>query len=98
MIVPDLVKAVKAGQMKAGVIREKFEAVTLPAFGIQDGSPVNENGEYKAPIEDHWNTFQEGWEEAVKECLRFFNEDYTRNFDVLWREDLTKSIKNYFDL
>ena len=80
------------------VIREKFETATLPAFGIQDGSPVNEKGEYKSPIEDHWQTFQEGWEEAVKECLRFFNEEYERDFNLLWRDDLGKKLKEHFGL
>lgn len=50
------------------LVKERFEAVTLPAFGIQDGSPVNEKGEYKSPIEDHWQTFQEGWEACLDEC------------------------------
>jgi hypothetical protein len=32
----------------------------------------------------------------VRECVRYFNEDYQRDFDTLWREDLTKSIKEHF--
>ena len=32
----------------------------------------------------------------VKECIRHFNEDYQRDFDTLWREDLSKSIKDHF--
>jgi hypothetical protein len=32
----------------------------------------------------------------VRECVRHFNEDYKRNFDTLWREDLSKSIKQHF--
>jgi hypothetical protein len=32
----------------------------------------------------------------VRECIRHFNEDYQRDFDTLWREDLTNSIKNHF--
>jgi hypothetical protein len=32
----------------------------------------------------------------VKECVRYFNEDYQRDFDTLWREDLTKGIKEHF--
>ena len=32
----------------------------------------------------------------VKECIRYFNEDYQRDFDTLWREDLTKGIKEHF--
>ena len=32
----------------------------------------------------------------VQECIRYFNEDYQRDFDTLWREDLSKSIKEHF--
>jgi hypothetical protein len=32
----------------------------------------------------------------VKECVRYFNEDYQRDFDVKWREDLSIGIKNHF--
>lgn len=47
-------------------IREAFERVSVPAF-----SPVSASrkptGEYQnSTLEDHWQTFQEGWEEAIK--------------------------------
>lgn len=32
----------------------------------------------------------------VRECVRYFNEDYQRDFHTLWREDLTKGIKEHF--
>lgn len=32
----------------------------------------------------------------VRECVRHFNEDYQRDFDTLWRVDLSKSIKEHF--
>ena len=32
----------------------------------------------------------------VRECVRYFNEDYQRDFDVKWREDLSKGIKQHF--
>lgn len=32
----------------------------------------------------------------IRECVRYFNEDYQRDFDTLWREDLTKGIKEHF--
>lgn len=32
----------------------------------------------------------------VRECVRYFNEDYTRDFDTLWREDLSRGIKEHF--
>ena len=32
----------------------------------------------------------------VGECVRYFNEDYQRDFEVLWKEDLTKGMKKHF--
>ena len=32
----------------------------------------------------------------VRECVRYFNEDYQRDFDSLWREDLSRGIKQHF--
>jgi hypothetical protein len=32
----------------------------------------------------------------IEECIRYFNEDYQRDFGTLWREDLSKSIKQHF--
>jgi len=32
----------------------------------------------------------------VRECVRHFNEDYHRDFDTNWREDLSKSIQQHF--
>ena len=32
----------------------------------------------------------------VLEMIRYFNEDYVRNFDLLWREDLSEKIKEHF--
>lgn len=32
----------------------------------------------------------------VKECVRYFNQDYERDFNTLWREDLTKGINKHF--
>jgi len=34
----------------------------------------------------------------IKECIRYFNEDYQRDFNVLWREDLSKKIAEHFGL
>jgi len=59
-------------------IRKMFEQITLPSFSGDDGCGYdyqNEkrvwvrkpNGEYvSGKIEDHWQTFQEGWEAAVE--------------------------------
>jgi hypothetical protein len=47
----------------------------------------------------HGYTFEqmrEFGEQIVQECIRYFNEDYQRDFDTLWREDLTKGIKEHF--
>lgn len=32
----------------------------------------------------------------VQECVRYFNEEYQRDFDTLWREDLTEKIQQHF--
>jgi hypothetical protein len=37
-------------------------------------------------------------EMIVRECVRYFNEDYQRDFDTLWREDLSKGIKEHFGI
>lgn len=46
--------------------REAFEQITLPNFGVDVEVSYrirrDPNGCYIDPIiEDHWNTFQEGW-------------------------------------
>jgi hypothetical protein len=49
-------------------MREIFEQVTLMSFvpGEVDTARLA-NGQYRNPvIEDHWQTFQEGWEEGIK--------------------------------
>ena len=49
---------------------------------------------------DSWDSQEEFIERfaksVVKECVRYFNEEYTRDFDTLWREDLSKGIKQHF--
>ena len=32
----------------------------------------------------------------VNECIRYFNDDYQRDFSVLWREDLSDAIRQHF--
>ena len=47
----------------------------------------------------HGYTFEQMREFAeliVQECVRYLNEDYQRDFDSLWREDLSKGIKKHF--
>jgi hypothetical protein len=55
------------------------------------------NEHYDKSYEEKQRLFMEKFAELiVKECIRHFNEDYQRDFDTLWREDLTNSIKNHF--
>jgi len=42
------------------------------------------------------DNFQRLAELIVQECVRYFNEDYQRDFDALWREDLSKGMKEHF--
>ena len=57
-----------------------------------------EEGRAGGPSDHIWNTLSTGKfaELIVQECVRHFNEDYQRDFDTLWREDLSKSIKQHF--
>lgn len=62
------------------VIRRAFETVCVPNFTISNRIDFsrNDRGEYTNPLfEDHWQTFQEGWEEAVKHLKNRSNSDYT---------------------
>lgn len=49
-------------------MREAFEAVCAPNFSVGDlDLSMNGFGEYTNPtLEDHWQTFQEGWECAIE--------------------------------
>lgn len=49
-------------------MREIFEQTTLPNFCKEEIDTTRlANGQYRNPIiEDHWQTFQEGWEEGIK--------------------------------
>ena len=53
-------------------IRKAFEKVTYLSLRAT-GHGLNrrqDNGQYVSDtLEDHWQTFQEGWEEAIK-CLQ----------------------------
>lgn len=53
----------------ADPVRHAFETVCYPSFGVTSGHSLRRktNGEYVSDsLEDHWQTFQEGWEEAKK--------------------------------
>ena len=61
-------------------IRELFENEVYPSFpGLAHGLRRKDNGEYVSDaLEDHWQTFQEGIEIAVRECL---NQCYNRGMN-----------------
>jgi hypothetical protein len=58
-------------------IRELFEEKVYPSFpGIAHGLRRKDNGEYLSDtLEDHWQTFQEGFEIAVRECCQKLEND-----------------------
>jgi hypothetical protein len=61
-------------------IRKAFEEVCYPNFGVTSGHSLRRksNGEYVSDsLEDHWQTFQEGWEEAIKYLQQKSNPCYT---------------------
>jgi hypothetical protein len=54
---------------------------------------------------DKWGVFEISYEGLfnfaeliVLECLRYLNEDYERDFNTLWLEDLTKGIEKHFGI
>lgn len=53
-------------------IRELFERHTVPSFSVGDPNVSrNAQGEYNdCVLEDHWQTFQEAFELAVKETVQ----------------------------
>jgi hypothetical protein len=52
-------------------VRQLFESQVYPSFAGKYNLNKKNNGEYASDVlEDHWNTFQEGFELAVKECMR----------------------------
>jgi len=68
--------------MMADPIRKAFEEVTYSSMsqsvGSAHGLRRKQNGEYVSDVlEDHWQTFQEGWEEAVKWLKNKDNVCYT---------------------
>jgi hypothetical protein len=64
-------------------IREAFETITystLNIAGTRTGHGLRRklNGEYVSDLlEDHWNTFQEGWECAVEHLKQRNNTQYS---------------------
>lgn len=71
-------------RLEAGISRLRDE----PKFMVA----VSKEGTVIEPLDG----LEKFAELIVKECIRHFNEDYQRDFDTLWREDLSKSIKDHF--
>jgi|GEM_PF-1437271 len=62
------------------IIREAFEKTCLPSFSNLN-SHKKPNGEYVSPIlEDHWQTFQEGWEAALEHLLNISVSAYSDTY------------------
>ena len=58
-------------------VRAAFEEITAPSFGHEVSYPRKKNGKYEDPkIEDHWQTFQEGWEAGVEYLKNKYNSQY----------------------
>jgi hypothetical protein len=66
----------------------------IKEFARQSGFKVNWQHEDMQSIK--MAQYREFAEKIVNECVRHFNEDYQRDFDTNWREDLSKSIKQHF--
>lgn len=59
-------------------IREVFEQISAPSFGHELTFPRNTKNEYTNPIlEDHWQTFQEGWDSAMNYVKQKYNLDFS---------------------
>ena len=56
-------------------VRALFEENVYPSFpGLGSGLHRKDNGEYVSDaLEDHWQTFQEGVELAVQDCVKVIN-------------------------
>jgi hypothetical protein len=66
----------------------------IKEFARQSGFKVNWQHEDVQAIK--MAQYREFAEKIVNECVRHFDEDYQRDFDTNWREDLSKSIKQHF--
>ena len=61
-------------------MRDLFENMVYPSFGVTSGHSLRRkpNGEYVSDaLEDHWQTFQEGWECAIEYLKTKENEQYS---------------------
>jgi hypothetical protein len=70
------------------IINSLFEPIE-PNFTIGTG-----NGKMVIPV-----VFAEQLTKlVVEECIRYFNEDYRRDFDVKWHDDLSAKLSDHFNL
>lgn len=61
-------------------IRKAFEKICVPSFGL-NAFRSNIDGEYTNPtMEDHWQTFQEGWESAILSLKNKKNQEFSDIF------------------
>lgn len=60
---------------------------------ITDPYDKHKTGDHYGSVMDDLERFAEL---IVRECVRYFNDEYKRDFDVKWREDLSKGIKEHF--
>lgn len=59
-------------------IRLAFEQVSVPNFQDPDGNARDQTGQYVSDVlKDHWETFQEGWEECLQYLKNRKNEEYS---------------------
>ena len=60
-------------------MRDLFENMVYPSFdGTSHGLRRKPNGEYVSDVlEDHWQTFQEGWECAIEYLKTKDSEQYS---------------------
>lgn len=59
-------------------IRLAFEQVSVPNFQDPEGNTRDQTGQYVSDvIKDHWETFQEGWEECLNYLKNKQNENYS---------------------
>lgn len=78
-------------------MNERLKELYLQAHSIRnyDGDPMRDGN----PPDIYWQgeaSAKRFAELIVREYVRYFNEDYQRDFDVKWREDLSKGIKQHF--
>ena len=72
------------------------ELAQQAGYYLYDLTETHEIKTVETDEKDEWITLEKFYESIVRECVRHFNEDYQRDFDTNWREDLSKSIKQHF--